>query len=212
MKKSLYGILFTLLIVATALSVTFAQTDQDCLSCHADSSMMGAMGIEDWEPLVLDAERYTQTIHSQMGGCVNCHYDISEFPHADTVAAVDCGMCHYDAQQNWAESAHGLSVQEGSEDAATCSSCHTDHYQFSSSDSLSRVHPTNEWQTCAECHSNEELIQEYDIPQPDAVAMYKTSIHGRELIVQGNLDAASCSDCHGSHKILRARNFESTMN
>lgn len=212
MKKSLYGYLFTLLIIATSISVTFAQTDQDCLSCHADSSMMSAMGIEDWQPLVMDAERYTQTIHSQMGGCVNCHYDISEFPHPDTVAAVDCGMCHYDAQQNWAESAHGLSVQEGSEDAATCSSCHTDHYQFPATDSLSRVHPTNEWQTCAECHSNTELIQEYDIPQPDAVAMYKTSVHGRELIDQGNLDAASCSDCHGSHKILRARNFESTMN
>ncbi len=212
MKKILTGILITLTLLVLGIEPGYTQTDENCLMCHGDSSMISAMGVEDWEPLLIDTTRYKQTTHYQMGGCVNCHSDISEFPHPEEVQEADCGMCHYDAQQNWAESAHGLSVQQGGEDAATCASCHTQHYQFPVSDSLSSVHPSNEWITCAECHSNQELIAEYDIPQPEAVDMYKTSVHGRELIDQGNMDAATCSDCHGAHKVLRARNFESTMN
>ncbi|MCF7804429.1 MAG: cytochrome b/b6 domain-containing protein [Candidatus Marinimicrobia bacterium] len=189
----------------------FGQTDDECLMCHGDASMMESMGVEEYESLVVDSEKYGGSTHAEMGGCVSCHSDITEFPHPEDPADVDCGMCHYDTQEQWQNSSHGLSVQAGHEDAATCSSCHTAHYVYPPSDSLSTVSRSNEWETCAKCHENEELIEEYDIPQPEAVEMYKTTVHGRELIDQGNLEAASCSDCHGSHKILAGRNIESTM-
>lgn len=192
--------------------VTLAQTDEECLMCHGDASMMESMGVENWEQMVIDdQERYTGSVHADMGGCVSCHSDITSYPHPDTVQQVDCGMCHYDAQQQWSEGSHGLSVQAGHEDAATCASCHTSHYVYPATDTLSTVHPSNEWQTCAECHANSELIEEYDIPNPEAVAMYKTSVHGRELIDQRNLESATCSDCHGSHEILPGRNIQSDM-
>ena len=210
MKKSLYLGLFLLLYLGG--SIGFAQTDQDCLMCHGDSTMMQSMGVENWQPLVLDTARYDGSVHQQMGGCVNCHSDISEFPHPDTVMQVDCGMCHYEEQEEWQNSSHGLSVQAGHKDAATCVSCHTEHYQYPATDTLSTVHPANEWKTCAKCHSNQELIQEYHIPQPEAVAMWKTTVHGRALIQQKNYDAATCSDCHGAHNVLPGRNFQSQMN
>jgi len=209
MLKVLRFTAFALLLCPLLLP---AQTDEECLMCHGDASMMESMGVEDWENMVIDdTARYAGSVHADMGGCVSCHSDISSYPHPDTVQQVDCGMCHYDAQQQWQNSSHGLSVQAGHEDAATCSSCHTAHYVYPSSDSASTVYPTNEWQTCAECHANTELIQEYDIPNPEAVDMYKTTVHGRALIDRGNLESATCSDCHGAHKILPGRNIESQM-
>jgi len=207
MKRYLF--LGLALCLALNVRIGFAQSDQDCLMCHGDTTMMSSMGVEGWENLVLDSEKYSGTTHQSMGGCVSCHYDVSEFPHPEEVAEVDCGMCHFDAQQEWQSSSHGLSVQAGHEDAATCSSCHTAHYQYPASDTLSTVHPANEWQTCAECHSNEELISEYDIPQPEAVEMWTTTVHGRALIQDQNYDAATCSDCHGSHNVLPGRNIQS---
>mgnify|MGYP005838801145 CR=1 FL=1 len=189
----------------------YGQTDDECLMCHGDASMMESMGVDHWEAMVMDSEKYSGSTHAEMGGCVSCHYDISGFPHPEETQDVDCGMCHYDAKEAWQQSSHGLSVQAGHEDAATCSSCHTAHYVYPPSDTMSTVHVTNEWQTCAECHASEELIKEYDIPNPNAIAMYKTSVHGRELIDKGNTDAATCSDCHGAHNVLIGRNINSTM-
>lgn len=209
MKQLPHLILVVLLFLVSGIGK--AQTDQDCLTCHGDTTMMSSMGVEDWEPLVIDTDRYLGSTHREMGGCVSCHSDIAEFPHPEEISDVDCGMCHYDAQQQWQNSSHGLSVQAGHEDAATCVSCHTEHYQYPPTDTLSTVHPSREWQTCARCHTNEEIIEEYHIPQPEAVEMWKTTVHGRELIEQNNYDAATCSDCHGSHKVLPGRNIESRM-
>ncbi len=209
MKKLLSPGLVVFLLLTSGIGM--AQTDQDCLMCHGDTTMMSSMGVEEWQPLVIDTARYSGSTHQEMGGCVTCHSDISEFPHPEQVSDVDCGMCHYDAQEQWQNSSHGLSVQAGHEDAASCVSCHTEHYQYPPTDTLSTVHPSREWQTCARCHTNEEIIEEYHIPQPEAVEMWKATVHGRELIQQNNYDAATCSDCHGSHKVLPGRNIESRM-
>ncbi len=82
------------LLLATGL---FAQSDQECMMCHGDSTMIQGMGVENWEPLVLDTARYRGSTHREMGGCISCHSDISEYPHPEQVMDVDCGMCHYDA-------------------------------------------------------------------------------------------------------------------
>ena len=42
------------------------------------------------------------------------------------------------------------------------------------------------------------------------VELYKQSVHGRA--VAAGLDAASCSDCHGSHGIISARDSRSKIN
>jgi len=180
--------------------------------CHGDVTMMESMGVDNWQSLIVQADKYNKTAHADMGGCVSCHSDISGYPHPEQVQKVDCGTCHYSEMESWQKSSHGISVQSGHEDAATCSSCHTSHYIFGPTDSLSTVYPTNEWKTCAKCHEKKELIEQYNIPQPEAVQMWKTTVHGRALIDDDNLDAATCSDCHGAHKILPGRNIQSHVN
>jgi len=43
------------------------------------------------------------------------------------------------------------------------------------------------------------------------VEAYRLSVHGR-AVAAGNLEAASCSDCHGSHAVLPSRNAEGKTN
>ncbi|NIR95424.1 MAG: hypothetical protein GWO08_17775, partial [Gammaproteobacteria bacterium] len=46
--------------------IGFAQSDEDCLMCHGDTTMMSSMGVEGWENLVLDSEKYLGTTHQSM--------------------------------------------------------------------------------------------------------------------------------------------------
>jgi cytochrome b subunit of formate dehydrogenase/nitrate/TMAO reductase-like tetraheme cytochrome c subunit len=56
--------------------------------------------------------------------------------------------------------------------------------------------------TCAKCHSNPDLAQEYRITLPQAAEQYLDSIHGRGLLKMGLIVAPSCNDCHGVHDIV----------
>jgi len=62
-------------------------------------------------------------------------------------------------------------------------------------------------QTCGSCHGNPELAKKFGLA--NVYALYMDSIHGFALTKDGLLVAASCSSCHGSHKILSHTNPES---
>jgi hypothetical protein len=52
-------------------------------------------------------------------------------------------------------------------------------------------------------------MRQYDLPT-DQFAKYKESIHGLRL-VEGDLNVAACTDCHGNHGILKANDPASTV-
>jgi len=85
------------------------------------------------------------------------------------------------AKEGFEQSIHG---------AFDCTTCHSDITQLPHAADLKPVQ-------CAQCHAQ-------------AAADYQTSIHGNAQR-NGDRDAATCSDCHGKHDILPAKNPRSKV-
>ena len=56
-------------------------------------------------------------------------------------------------------------------------------------------------QICGNCHADVETMNFYGI-RTDQLARYKTSRHGKKLLLDGDTKVAVCSDCHGYHDVL----------
>lgn len=187
-----------------------------CIECHADLG----------EPLGTPVEAMKNDAHSAKGlTCVDCHGgdpatdDDSMTPekgfrgvpkHADVPAF--CGRCHADEtymrrfnlalptdqlSQYWT-SVHGQQLKAGNEKVANCVSCHGAHGILPANRRESRVFPANVSRTCGGCHSDREYMAPYGIPT-DQEERYAKSVHAELLIVQRDLSAPTCNDCHGNH-------------
>ena len=54
---------------------------------------------------------------------------------------------------------------------------------------------------CGECHADVEAMNFYGI-RTDQLARYKTSHHGKKLLLENDTKVAVCSDCHGYHDVV----------
>ncbi len=64
---------------------------------------------------------------------------------------------------------------------------------------------------CGKCHSNLTEMQLYQARIPtDQESQYYVSKHGQQLKL-GNMDVATCTDCHTSHEILPPSDTRSTV-
>jgi hypothetical protein len=176
--------------------------NSDCLSCHADTSLVVADSTGAERSLYVEAAKMDNSVHAGFD-CVTCHADIKETPHAEHLAPAACGACHEEAITEVAESVHGKN--EASADAPTCGDCHGSHEIRGRADTLSWVNPRQLAFTCARCHANPAIVQKYHIPIKDPFKAYSHSVHGR-LAIAGVDSAATCSSCHGNHKIFSANN------
>ena len=113
-----------------------------------------------------------------------------------------CTLCHSDTQVELQASAH---QREG----VACVSCHGGD---PSAESVAGAHSKNfrgafdrkqVVDLCASCHSDSEKMRAYGIPT-DQRALYATSEHGKKLM-QGDTRVAVCTDCHGVHRVLSAK-------
>ncbi|OYW00466.1 MAG: hypothetical protein B7X11_04500, partial [Acidobacteria bacterium 37-65-4] len=86
------------------------------------------------------------------------------------------------------EEVHGRAIQQGNLKAASCNDCHGVHDILSPTNPRSHIWKQNVAATCGKCHGA-------------IYNTYKDSIHGR-AVAAGVLDAPTCNDCHGEHKIL----------
>ncbi|MDH3577584.1 MAG: hypothetical protein OEO71_07155 [Gammaproteobacteria bacterium] len=122
-------------------------------------------------------------------GCQDCHTNVTEeHKGADLAPLTDdesCAECHGSIQRMIGRSVHG--------DQASCTDCHgAPHAIHKNSDLASAVSPVNQIKQCGGCHNEpSELVEGY-----------LTSEHGKALLLSGLIDAPSCSDCHGDHRIL----------
>lgn len=181
-----------------------------CLSCH------GMQGLERSQKgksvsLYVDAGKLARSVHGALE-CTTCHDDISQIPHPSELKPVQCGKCHGNALQAYAESVHGKAHAKGDRDAASCKDCHGNHNILPATNPDSLVYALKLPRTCGTCHGDPELAKRHRIPVTNAYQLYMDSIHGRALTGSGLLVAANCSSCHGSHLILPASNPRSTVN
>jgi formate dehydrogenase gamma subunit len=163
-----------------------------CLTCHADESA-----------------KLSASAHAALGDpkdsstCITCHgtHDVTN-PQAR--GPEFCATCHTTEVREYNSSIHGRARAKTNGDAPTCQKCHgAAHQVVAASEAKSPVNKANLPTTCGQCHSNPALAAKYMFAVALPVEAYQQSVHGR-AIQQGNLNGASCNECHGVHDILPA--------
>lgn len=141
-------------------------------------------------PLCLDCHRTDTVAHrgatdeakaklAQVALCESCH--VNKAAVADKTVLGRKFVSAFDS------SVHGAALHAGKADAAACADCHGSHETNPAAASNSKVSIRQVTQTCAKCHAK-------------AATQFQESIHGTAL-ARGNLDAPTCTRCHGEHEI-----------
>ncbi len=198
---SLIGIgVFTNVKPSSAFSSELRSTVQTgpndlCLICHKTPDTFIQLRSGENLNLFVNSDLYAASVHGVRGTtCVQCHKDISGYPHptleADTLREFtvqqnqrDCRTCHANDYQATSDSVHQVARDEGNLNAAVCTDCHGAHDVNATSISRSEVP-----ELCGNCHS--QIFE-----------TYKTSVHGGALLEEGNPDTPTCTDCHGIHEV-----------
>ena len=87
------------------------------------------------------------------------------------------------------ESVHGAALREGNVEAANCVDCHGAHEMNRAMVESAKVNKLRVADTCAKCHEN-------------VAKDFSSSVHAAALH-KGNIDSASCTDCHGEHDVRK---------
>ena len=171
-----------------------------CYECHGEQDFTRTTDAGVEESLFVSDSVFAQSVHGDFS-CIDCHTDAVGDPHPDTLAAVNCGLCHEDEVVDYTSGIHGQKFMAGDTCAPTCASCHGTHNIKSSTDATSKTYAVNLPATCGACHKKggPACTHRIDIAQP--VENFERGVHGHAL-EQGNDQAASCNDCHGSHLLL----------
>ena len=208
------GVALTLFLTAGSLLAASKKeppkpTADECLACHSDASLSHDENGKTVS-LHVDPQAFKDSIHGSMFTCVDCHTDVKSAAHETTPKKISCATCHSDEQAAYDRSFHAKAVQGGNTHAATCVDCHgSPHELLAAGDPKSKVHHTNIPATCGACHS-QKFVMEDGGQSAQMVASYEQSVHGH-AVANGSEKAAVCTDCHGTHEILDAKDSKSPV-
>ena len=208
------GVALTLLLSASSLRAAGQPRPQkpaaeECLACHSDATLTHDENGKSVS-LHVDPQTFKDSIHGSIFTCVDCHTDVKSAAHETTPKKITCAGCHADEQAAYDRSFHGKAVRGGNTRAASCVDCHgSAHELLPASDPKSRVHHANIPATCGSCHS-QQFVMENSGLSLQMVASYQQSVHGH-AVAAGSEKAAVCTDCHGTHEILDAKDSKSPI-
>jgi cytochrome b subunit of formate dehydrogenase/5-methylcytosine-specific restriction endonuclease McrA len=200
-----------------------------CVSCHGNVHEIAAAKVQPGKCAECHADEikeFAQSVHGRAAKagdpdaptCTSCHRPVHKIQASSeatsTVAKKNlpaaCARCHADAGflsrhkisilrpvEQYLQSVHGRAVLAG-QDAASCADCHGSHGILPARDTRSRVSHWNVAETCGACHK-------------EIAKTFLESVHG-QAIKAGVRDAPDCTDCHGEHLILEAKNPASPVN
>jgi predicted CXXCH cytochrome family protein len=139
--------------------------------------------------------------------CVDCHGSHLIEPSKEplTKVADTCGRCHTKTASIYAASVHGEDVAKNIADVPTCTDCHGAHEVAGPGDTGWR---TSTPEICGNCHGDAERMQKYGL-SANVLQTYVADFHGKtaRLRSAGKTDGRSvvavCSDCHGTHNVMR---------
>jgi cytochrome b subunit of formate dehydrogenase len=182
--------------------------DSECLACHADSTLTTEVHGKQVS-LFVDEGKLKHSIHGDMFACVDCHKDVKGPVHETTPKKVRCAECHADAQEAYTHSLHAKDYRAGGV-GANCQDCHGGaHEVLAASDAKSPVNHANIPVTCGRCHG-QKLLMESNGQSAQPFLSYQASVHGHAT-ANGSTKAAVCTDCHGAHEILSAKDAKSPI-
>jgi predicted CXXCH cytochrome family protein len=122
MKLKPYGLLYLAFLVFIGSQVLLAQTNDDCLMCHSDSTLTMEKGGKKIS-LYVNENVFKSSVHGD-ASCVDCHvgFDPNNIPHKKSITPVDCNSCHGISQfQDVARS------KELAHFNVKCAQCHGTH-------------------------------------------------------------------------------------
>jgi formate dehydrogenase gamma subunit len=174
-----------------------------CLDCHDGLGESHAFHPDFGEP---DAE----TVGMLGVNCTDCHgkHTIRSredplFPFTAERQTSRCGTCHELESVAFLHSAHARSLDAGAEDAPTCLSCHTSEPITATNGHAGSPRKIRLAQLCLDCHVENPEVAGQTLYGTPFLTSFESSVHGKALF-DGNPDAPSCVDCHGSHEVARA--------
>jgi cytochrome b subunit of formate dehydrogenase len=208
------GVALTLFLTAASLWAAGKKappqpTADACFACHSDATLSHEV---NGKPVSLhvDPEAFKNSIHGSMFTCVDCHADVKSAAHETTPKKISCATCHADQQAAYDRSHHAKALQGGNANAATCVDCHGGpHELLPAADPKSRVSHVNIPATCGACHGQKFVMADGG-QSAQMVASYQQSVHGH-AVASGSEKAAVCTDCHGAHEILDAKDSKSPI-
>ncbi len=202
---------YIIILKVLLFSFLFAQSVEDCMDCHSDEEMTGIIKDSIEVSVYVDLEKFQKSIHGDME-CIDCHSSIEDVDHDEDLPAVVCADCHDDAQEEFDESIHALSANNGNAIFSGCKDCHGTHDIFASDDSSSYTFVLNIENTCGHCHSRADVIAQLGLRGRGPVDAYHNSVHDKILHEQPEKGAPTCINCHGSHKIYLMSDPRSIFN
>ncbi|MFQ5566584.1 MAG: hypothetical protein ACE5EU_09500 [Paracoccaceae bacterium] len=198
-------------LAASALAADEVPSNAACLGCHGMESLAVPMPGGGMRPLYVSPEDFGQSVHGRRS-CVECHKDITAIPHRKGVdRKVGCVRCHEQLWEmaqsedraeelarlgvvveqisSYMRSIHARpNIEDQSRTNATCYNCHDAHHVDPIDSQIGSKSRLRIPQICGKCHS-------------EITEAYRKSVHGQEIMVEGNANAAVCIDCHTTHDI-----------
>jgi nitrate/TMAO reductase-like tetraheme cytochrome c subunit len=190
-----------------------------CLKCHLDEKLFPGSD----RGSAKFVKEYRTSIHGSIqkgekeaATCADCHgdhmIDSPDNPGASTKRArlvETCGKCHGEVVAKFKKSKHGQELLKNNEKAPTCSDCHGEHDIKSTllSDEFSKISIADK---CLGCHKDGKIPHKNYKGEEELISGYKKSVH-YEALEKGNLDAPTCSECHGAHEMESADNPDSKI-
>ncbi len=177
-------------------------SNADCLGCHGKAGLTSIIAGTEVSISITPAQ-FGGSVHGSNGmSCTTCHTGITEFPHPKVEAASyqeymktgsqACAECHTEESTMLNDSIHKQALDADNPNTPVCTDCHNPHTQTRLKDKDTGVRLEEERVnipvTCAKCHN--EIFKEYE-----------ESVHGAGMLVEGNVDSPTCTDCHQVHDI-----------
>jgi hypothetical protein len=145
-----------------------------CYECTDNSECLGCHVNK------ISQQKFAQSVHGA-NSCTSCHLNITDINEhvmargaKSQAESLTCHLCHKKEASEHYASAHFINDVQ-------CKDCHID------------IHEMTPWKG-----DKARVIQECTTCHPDDG--YVESVHGK-AVLGGNRDSATCSDCHGLHKV-----------
>lgn len=138
---------------------------------------------------------------------------------SQTAPRSQCLTCHTEMEGDEGP-AHDFTLDIHSHKGLGCHDCHGGNPAL---DDMDAVRASAGWRGvpdktnipafCSRCHADATYMHEHNPSLPiDQLEKYKTSVHGRRLLQEGDTKVATCISCHTAHSIGDAAMPHSTTN
>ncbi len=182
----------------------------NCVSCHQK-----VLTKHSFHPQILKSKGLGKSADTSCKDCHGIHdVDSPENPNSkwnNKNLIVSCGKCHKTESENYLTSNHADAFRKGDKGSPNCITCHKSPITKASFGNnivgLKKAQET----LCLTCHLDDPDVRQRTTPSTAFIHAYDNSVHGFALHKNNNGDAAGCTDCHNSHKILKGSDSRSSV-